>query len=77
MNEDCELFVRKLVFSYIISIDGKTRLIVYNFSTITGVEGIIHRGGKVVIEVTDGYIFVFTSDNFHAEMKYYDRRNGA
>ena len=35
-------------------IDGTTGLIVYNSSNITGLECLIHRGDKVVVEVSDG-----------------------
>ena len=46
-------------FSYIRPVDGATRLIIYNCSNVTGLEQVVHRGSKVVVEVPDGCMIVF------------------
>ena len=47
-------FAKKSRFSYTRPVDGVTRLIVYNCSNITGLDQIVHRGSKVVVEVLNG-----------------------
>ena len=47
----------------------ETWLTVYNCSNITKVEGIIHRERNVDVEVSDGYMFLFIIDTFHAALK--------
>ena len=76
MDDDGNAFVKESRFSYIRPIDGNTRLIVYNRSNITALDGVIHRGSKVVVEVPDGCMIVFTSDKFHADVRSYERRGG-
>ena len=49
----------------------------YNSSIITGLEDIIHRERKVVVEVPDGCMIVFTSATFHVRIKSYERQSGA
>ena len=50
-TNEIKIYVKESGFSYIIPIYGSTRLIVYNSSNVTSVEGRVHRGGKVVVEV--------------------------
>ena len=57
--------IKESRFSYIRSIDG------------TGVKGLIHRGSKVIVEVYDMYMIVFTSETFHTLVKSYERQSGA
>ena len=54
MNNDGNFFVKNSRFSYNISIDETTRVIVYNCSIITGIEGIVLRESRIIIEVPDG-----------------------
>ena len=39
-------------------------------------EGMVHRGAKVIVEVPEGYIIVFTCDTFHAGVKIYAKHGG-
>ena len=68
--------VKQSRFSYIRPIDRTTRLMIYNSSHITGLDDHIHRVSKIVIEVADGYILVFTSEHFHVGVKFYERQSG-
>ena len=61
--------VKESRFSYIIPIHGSTRLIVYNSSNVTSMEGQVHCGAKVIVEVPEGCMIIFTSDTFHASVK--------
>ena len=54
-----DVFVKESRFSYIRPVDGATRLIVCNCSYITGLEQVVYRGSKVVVEVPDGCMIVF------------------
>ena len=69
VNENDRLFVKESKFSYIRPIDGKTRLMLYNYSNMIGVEGITIRGSKVIVEVSDGYLIIFISDIFHTGLE--------
>ena len=60
------MFVKESRFSYIRPVDGATRLIVYNCSNITSLENVVHRGSKVVVEVPDGCMILFTNHTVHA-----------
>ena len=64
-------FVKYSRFSYIRPVDGATRLMVYNCSNITGLEQIVHRVNKVVVEVPDGCMIVFTNHTIHVGVKVY------
>ena len=39
-------------------------------------EGKVHRGAKVIVEVPEGCMIVFTSDTFHAGVKRYTKYGG-
>ena len=65
--------VKESRFSYIRLVDGATRLIVYNCSNITGLEKNVHRGSKVVVEVPDGGMLIFTNHTIHAGVKSYEK----
>ena len=65
MEDDGGKFIEESIFIYIRSIDETTRLMVYNSSNITGLEGLNHRGSKVIVEVPDGCMIVFTSETVH------------
>ena len=69
-------FVKESRFSYIIPIDGATRLIVYSYSNITGLEKIVHRGSKIVVAVPDGCIIIFTNHTIHDGVKSYEKQGG-
>ena len=73
MDDRGSLFIKQSRFSHIKPIDGITRLIVYSSSNVAGLEGIIHRGSKVIVEVADGSMIVFTNETFHAGVKSYLR----
>ena len=64
MNNDGDRLAEESRFSYIRPTDVTTRFIVYNYSNITRIEFIIHRGSKVIVEVFDGCMIIFTSDTF-------------
>lgn len=49
---------------------------VYKCFNITRVEGIIHCGSKVIVEVLDECIIIFKSDTFHVGVKFYFRTSG-
>ena len=68
-TEEKKLYIKESRFSYIRPIQGSTRLIIYNSSNVTSMEGQVHRGSKVVVEVPEGSIIVFTNDTFHAGVK--------
>ena len=70
------IFVKESRFSYIRPVDGDTRLIVYNCSNITGLEQRVHRGSKVVGEVPDSCMVVFTNHAIHAGVKTYEKQGG-
>ena len=57
--------IKESRFSYIRSIDGVTRLKLYNCLYITGLENVVDKGGQVVIEIPNGCLILFTGDNFH------------
>ena len=38
----------------------------YNCSNITGLENALHKGGQVVVEISNGYLILFIGDTFHA-----------
>ena len=63
------IYIKESRFSYIRPIQGSIRLIIYNSSNVTSMEGQVHRGAKVVVEVPEGSIIVFTNDTFHAGVK--------
>ena len=67
-------FVKESRFSYIRPVDGSTRLIVYNCSNITSLENVVHRGSKVVVEVHDGCMILFTNYTVHAGVKSYEKQ---
>ena len=69
-------FAKKSRFSYTRPVDGVTRLIVYNCSNITGLNQIVHRGSKVVVEVLDGFMIVFTKHTIHAGVNTYENQGG-
>ena len=76
MEKDGSVYVKESIFSYIKHIDGTTRLIVYASSNITGLKDIVHRACKIVVEVPDGCMIVFTSDTFNIGLKSYERQSG-
>ena len=39
-------------------------------------EGQVHRGEKVIVEVPEGCMIVFTSDTFHTDVKIYAKYGG-
>ena len=39
-------------------------------------EGIVHRGAKVIVEVPEGCMIVFSNDTFHAGVKSYAKYEG-
>ena len=39
-------------------------------------EGIVHRGAKVIVEVPEGCMIVFSNDTFHAGVKSYAKYGG-
>ena len=69
-------FPAKLLAVYLISRYFRTRLIVYNCSNITGLEQIVHRCSKVVVEVPDGCMIVFTNHTIHTGVKSYEKQGG-
>ena len=71
------VFVKESRFSYITPDGGATRLIIYNCSNITGLEQIVHRGSKVVVEVPDGCMIVFTNHTIHAGVNNYEKHGGS
>ena len=44
---------------------------------VTGLEQVVHRGSKVVIEVSDECLIVFTNHTIHAGVKTYEKHGGA
>ena len=70
------VFVKESRFSYIRPVDGATRLIAYNCSNVTGLEQVVHRGSKVVVEVHDGCMIVFTNHTIYAGVKTYEKHSG-
>lgn len=70
------VLIKESRFSYIRPFDGNTLLIVYNSSNTIEVIGIINRGSKIIIEVPNECMIIFTSETFHAEVKTYDRKSG-
>ena len=70
------VFVKESRFSYIRPVDVTPRLIVYNCSNITGLERLVHRGSKVVVEVSDGCMIVFISHTIHTGIKTYEKQGG-
>ena len=64
-------YVKESRFSHIRPIHGSTRLIVYNSSNIISMEGMVHVGGKVTVEVPEECMIVFTNDTLHAGVKSY------
>ena len=68
-----QVFVKESRFSYIRPVDGATRLIVYNCSNVTSLENLVHRGSKVVVEVPDGCMILFTNHTVHAGVKSYEK----
>ena len=71
-----DVFVKESRFNYIRLVDGATRLIVYNCLNITGLEQVVHRGSKVVVEVPDGCMIVFTNHTIHVGVKSYEKNGG-
>ena len=49
---------------------------VYNYSNSTGIKGITHHGSKVIVEVPDGCMIIFTSISFHTIVRSCDRISG-
>jgi len=39
-------------------------------------KGQVHRGAKVIVEVSEGCMIVFTNDTFHAGVKSYAKYGG-
>ena len=48
---------------------------VYDCSKITGLEKNIHRSSKVVVEIPNVCMILFTGDTFHAGVSTFKRRN--
>ena len=71
-----KIYVKESRFSFIWPVHGATRLIVYNCSNITGLEEIVHCGSKVVVEVPDGCMIVFTNHTIHTGVKSYGKQGG-
>ena len=69
-------YIKESRFSYIIPIHGSTRVIVYNSSNVTYMEGTVHHGAKVIFEVPEGCMIVFTNDTFHTGIKSYAKYKG-
>ena len=69
-------YVKESRFRYIRPVDGATRLIIYNYSNITGLEKNVHRGSKVVVDVFDGCMIVFTNHTIHVGVKSYEKQGG-
>ena len=63
------------MFSYIRPVDGDTRLIIYNCANITGLKQIVHRGSKVVVEVPDGCMILFTNHKIHVGHKIHEKQS--
>ena len=76
MEEDCNVYVKESICSYSRPIDETTRLIVYNSSNITGLECIDYLADKVVVEVFNGCMIVFTTDTFHVGVNIYEHQSG-
>ena len=57
---------KKLRFSYIRHVDGLTRLKVYNYLSITGLENVVHRSSQVILEIPNGCLILCMGDTFHA-----------
>ena len=74
--ENNKTYIKESRFSYIRPIHGSTRLIVYNSSNVTCMEGMVHRGAKVIVEVPEGCMIVFSNDTFHAGVKSYAKYGG-
>ena len=66
-------FVKEYRFSYIRPVDGATRLIVYNFFNIAGLEKKLNRGSKFIVEVPDGCMIVLSNHTNHACVKTYEK----
>ena len=62
-------------FSYIIPVDGVTRLKMCNCSNITSLEQTVHRKSQVIVEIPNGYIIVFTGDTCHVGVSSIERSN--
>ena len=73
---EIKTYVKESRFSYIIPIHGSIFLIVYNSSNVTSMEGRVHRTGKVVVEVPEGCMIVFTNNTFYAGVKIYVKHGG-
>lgn len=75
-DKNGNVFIKESRFSYIWPVDGRTRLIVYNGSNITGLESIVHRGSKIDDVVSNGFMIIFTDNTFHVGAKSYERLAG-
>ena len=69
-------YIKESRFSYIRPIHGSTRLIIYNSSNVTYMEGKVHRGAKVIVEVPEGCMLVFINDTFYTGVKSYAKHGG-
>ena len=50
-TDEIKKYITESRFSHIRLIHGSTPLIVYNSSDVTSMEGQVHRGEKVIVEV--------------------------
>ena len=66
-------FIKEYRFSYIRPVHGSTRSIVYNSSSLTALEDIVHHGRTVIIKVPDGCMTVFINNTFHVGVESYER----
>ena len=76
MNEK-KIFYKESRFSYIGPVDGVTRLKVYNYSNITGLENEIHKSSQDGVEIPNECMILFTGDTYHAGVSTFERRNGS
>ena len=63
-TEESKTYIKESRFSYIRPVHVSTRLIVYHSSNVSSMESQVHRREKVIVEVPEGCMIVFTNDTF-------------
>ena len=69
--------IKESMFSDLRPIDGVTRLKLYNYSNITGLENLVHKGGQVVVEIPNGCLILRTGDTYHVEIGIFHIADGS
>ena len=74
---DGKKIIKESRFSYIRPSDGVTRLKLCNYSNITWLENVVHKGAQVVVEIPTGCLILFTGDNCHAGVSTFRKEDGS